>query len=151
MDSSTLPFRLHSLLIYALVWLLHLSISCSSYFINLVFALKWKCDVERQRGGVLVKRCSDPSCLTDARPRAVICLSAIWHRMRDERNGSSAPFCKMPGWIFPQFDFFCHKALFCVQSLYFRINFLITWSRVSFVKAKVCPAFLLITLFGMLP
>lgn len=50
--------------------------------------------VERQRGGVLVERYSDPSCLTDTRPRAVICLSSLWHRMRDERNCSSAPFTK---------------------------------------------------------
>lgn len=44
-DSSTVPSRDCSLLIYALVWLLHLSISRSSYFINLVFALRGRRDM----------------------------------------------------------------------------------------------------------
>lgn len=42
-DSGALPCRRHRPLIYALVWLLHLSISRSSCFINLAFALRGRC------------------------------------------------------------------------------------------------------------
>lgn len=69
--------------------------------------------VERQRGEILVKRYSDPSCLTDTRPQAVICLSSFWHRMRDETNCSSAPFTKWQAEHFLNLTFFSSLFIMC--------------------------------------